>query len=128
MMRIWSVTLKNVQRGNQKVNSTDLLGIKMYNATNAFLFCFVNVFPSSKEQYQLMNYVTSETFAVSSCVKQGPTQCWFLLGGKQENGPTAQKHATTATQGRGLGRLSALTNRMKSRLKIRNLTAQDLSP
>ena len=32
--RLWSVTPKNVQRGNPKVNSAYILDIEMYNATN----------------------------------------------------------------------------------------------
>ena len=36
VIKLWSVTLKNVQRGNQK---THVLDVKIYNATNLF-FCF----------------------------------------------------------------------------------------
>ena len=39
VIRFWSLTLRNVQQGNQKVNSTYVLDIKIYHATNLF-FCF----------------------------------------------------------------------------------------
>ena len=72
--------------------------------------------------------MVNSNYTLPSWFKRGQTQCWFSLGGKQEDGLTVQRHATTATQGRGLGKLSALTNHMTSRLKIRNLTVQGLNP
>ena len=130
VMKLWSVTFKNVQRGNQKVNST-YIGYKDVKCCKLTLFWFaLSTFSHVVKRNidQLCHVRINQKHFPSGLAKQDQTQYWFSLGGKLENGPTAQRHAMTVTQGRGHGRLSALTNHTTSRLKIRNLTAQDLSP